>query len=182
MKQLSLMVDLNRCIGCRTCIVACRNHKEIIDHSTAMPNKIPHFLRVESRISGTYPNLALDTWIVPCQHCFDPNCAANCPEGAITKDTQTGIVRIDKDLCTGCGNCIEFCPHGVIQFDHDAGVCYKCDLCFDRIHLGEIPVCAEVCMTNALSFGEYELMKQKARDAGRVILEDLSKESTLYIK
>ncbi len=102
MKQLSLMIDLNRCIGCRTCIVACRNHHEIIDHTSAMPNEIPYYLRVESRSWGTFPDLAVDSWVVPCQHCSEPNCVAACPEGAISKDPQTGIVNIDKDTCDGC--------------------------------------------------------------------------------
>lgn len=100
------MIDLNRCIGCRTCIVACRNHHEIIDHTTAMPNEIPYYLRVESRMQGTFPNLTLDSWVVPCQHCGEPNCVGACPEGAISKDPHTGIVIIDKETCDGC-NAVE---------------------------------------------------------------------------
>lgn len=103
MKQLSLMIDLNRCIGCRTCIVACRNHHEIFDHATATPNQMPYYLRVENRSQGTYPKLAVDSWVVPCQHCGEPKCMGACPEGAISKDPQTGIVRIDKETCDGCG-------------------------------------------------------------------------------
>ena len=102
MKQLSLMIDLNRCIGCSTCIVACRNYHEIIDHTTAMPNEIPYYLRVESREKGKYPNISVDTWVVPCQHCPDPKCMPSCPEGAILKDTETGTVRIDREKCNGC--------------------------------------------------------------------------------
>jgi NADPH-dependent glutamate synthase beta subunit-like oxidoreductase/ferredoxin len=102
MKQLTLMIDLNRCTGCRTCIVACRNYHEIVDHATAMPNEIPYFLRVENRSRGTFPDLAVDTWVVPCQHCGEPNCVGACPEGAISKDPETGIVRIDEDICNGC--------------------------------------------------------------------------------
>ena len=79
MKQLALMIDLNRCIGCRTCIVACRNHHEIIDHATAMPNEMPYYLRVEGRMRGVFPNLAAETWVVPCQHCSDPICCVSCP-------------------------------------------------------------------------------------------------------
>ena len=102
MKQLSLMVDLNRCIGCRTCIVACRNYHEIVDHATAMPNELPHYLRVESRSQGIYPDLSVDAWVVPCQHCSKPDCVTACPEGAISKDPETGVVRIDEEACDGC--------------------------------------------------------------------------------
>ena len=102
MKQLSLMVDLNRCIGCRTCIVACRNYHEIVDHATALPNELPHYLRVESRSKGIYPDLSLDAWVVPCQHCGKPDCVVACPEGAISKDPETGVVLIDEEACDGC--------------------------------------------------------------------------------
>ncbi|MBW2072307.1 MAG: FAD-dependent oxidoreductase [Deltaproteobacteria bacterium] len=102
MKQLSMMIDMNLCIGCRTCIVACRNYHEIVDHSTAMPNEMPYYLRVESRSEGSYPNLAVDVWVVSCQQCSDPQCVTACPEGAISKDPETGIVRVDRDICNGC--------------------------------------------------------------------------------
>jgi NADPH-dependent glutamate synthase beta subunit-like oxidoreductase len=93
---------LNRCIGCCTCIVACRNYHELVDHANAMPNEIPYYLRVESRRTGKYPDIKVDTWVVPCQHCPEPQCMASCPVDAINKDPQTGIVRIDKKTCTGC--------------------------------------------------------------------------------
>ena len=96
------MVDLNRCIGCRTCIVACRNYHEIVDHTTALPNELPHYLRVESRSKGIYPDLSLDAWVVPCQHCSKPDCVVACPEGAISKDPETGVVLIDEEACDGC--------------------------------------------------------------------------------
>ncbi len=102
MKQLSLMIDLNRCIGCCTCIVACRNYNDIVDHAAAKPNEIPYYLRVESRLRGTFPDLEADTWVVPCQHCSVPDCVSACPQGAISKDPHTGIVQIDKDICNGC--------------------------------------------------------------------------------
>ena len=102
MKQLGLAIDLNRCIGCKTCIVACRNFHELVNPAAAVPNEMPYYLRVESCWHGTYPNPALDSWVVPCQHCPDPLCVAACPEGAIKKDPQTGIVQIDQELCNGC--------------------------------------------------------------------------------
>lgn len=102
MKQLSLMIDLNRCTGCKTCIVACRNYHGIIDHATAMSNALPFYLRVESRMQGTFPDLKMDSWIVPCQHCSDPPCAEACPEDAITKNLESGVVHIDKNACDGC--------------------------------------------------------------------------------
>ncbi len=101
-KQLGMTIDLNRCIGCKTCIVACRNFNELVDPIEAMPNQMPYYLRVENRCTGVYPNVAMDTWVVPCQHCAEPECVASCPEGAISKGEHTGIVCIDPETCTGC--------------------------------------------------------------------------------
>ena len=101
-KQLGMTIDLNRCIGCNTCIVACRNFHELVDLTETIPNPMPYYLRVENRRLGTFPNIAVDTWVVPCQHCSDPECVAACPEGAISKDPHTGIVCIDAETCTGC--------------------------------------------------------------------------------
>jgi NADPH-dependent glutamate synthase beta subunit-like oxidoreductase len=85
--------------------------------------------------------------------------------------------------CLGCGcACIQACPYGVIQFDLKAGISHKCNLCVDRTYVGEIPVCAEVCLTDAITFGEYEIVLQRAIDAGRIIQKDLSVESVLYVK
>ena len=102
MKQMSIMVDLSRCTGCKTCIVACRNGNDLIDHAEALPNALPYYLRVETREHGKYPDLSLDTWVVPCQHCKDPGCLSACPYGAIAKDPQSGVVHIDPEKCTGC--------------------------------------------------------------------------------
>ena len=85
--------------------------------------------------------------------------------------------------CLGCGcACIQACPYDVIQFESKAGVSHKCDLCFDLTQFGELPVCAEVCMTDAITFGEYDLVKQKAIVDGFSVMADLSKESVLYVK
>lgn len=102
MKQLGMMIDLNRCTGCKTCIVACRNFHELVDPALARPNTMPAYLRVEETLSGTYPCIALQSWVVPCQQCAEPLCMLACPEGAITKDPETGVVRVDKETCTGC--------------------------------------------------------------------------------
>ncbi len=182
MSQLSLMIDLDRCIGCKTCIVACRNHYGLVDHATAMPMTIPYYLRVESRRSGEYPRVAVNSWVVPCQQCKNAPCSKACKAEAISKDPQTGIVRIDPHKCTGSRACIEACPWNVIQFDPVRNKAHKCELCFARVTTGQLPVCAEVCLTDAISFGEKELLRQRALDQGREIDKKLSAMSILYLK
>lgn len=181
-KQLGLMIDLNRCIGCKTCVVACRNFKGLADPAI-LPNEIPYYIRVESKRSGTYPNINVDSWVVPCQHCTDPECIKACPEkySAISKN-EDGIVVIDADKCAGCKLCIKACPYNVIMFDNVTKKAHKCDLCYDLIKIGKKPVCVDQCLTDAITFGELETLKIQAEAQGLKIIEDLSKESIIYVK
>jgi Fe-S-cluster-containing dehydrogenase component len=182
MRQLSIMVDLDRCIGCKTCIVACRNHYGLLDHEKSMPGTMSNYLRVETALEGTYPDLKEDYWVVMCQHCKTAPCIKACGSGAIAKDAQTGIVRIDKDKCTGSKKCIAKCPYKVIQFDEAAKKAHKCSLCYHRVTHGEKPVCVETCMTNALSFGEKEILLMRAEAAGKQLIKKRSTQSILYVK
>jgi len=182
MKQLGLMIDMDLCIGCKTCIVACRNYHGLVDNDRAIPGEIPFYLRVESKFEGGYPMISTSHWVIPCQHCKSPKCMKACPTGAITKDEQTGIVRIDREKCMGEKKCIEACPWGVIQFDEAGGFAHKCNLCYDRVVFGGIPVCADVCMTNAITFGELDMLKQRAKAEGREIDRKMSPMSVIYLK
>lgn len=182
MRQLSIMVDMDRCIGCKTCIVACRNHHGLMDHEKHMPGEIPYYLRVESNCEGTFPELAEDYWVVMCQHCKKTPCAKACEEGAITKDEQTGIVLFDREKCTGCGDCIEKCPYKVIQLNQAEGYAHKCNFCYDRVVHGKDPKCVEICLTGALSFGEKEILQMQAEAKGKGVIKKMSTQSVLYVK
>jgi len=103
------------------------------------------------------------------------------------EEVQSGLTEEmaveEAKRCLACGSaCIQSCPYDVIQFDLKAGISHKCNLCIDRTHVKKRPVCVDVCMTDAITFGEYGLIKQWALDEGRSIMEELSKESVLYVK
>ncbi len=181
MGQLSIMVDLDRCIGCKTCIVACRNANDLTDHE-AMPGQMPHYIRVESTRKGVFPKLSLISRVIPCQHCKNAACIKACKSEAISKDPNTGIVHIDPEKCNGSKACIEACPYDVIQFDELNGYAHKCDLCSARIATGGKPVCVESCITDALSFGEKDLLKQSALTAGKEIIKKMSAQSVIYVR
>lgn len=181
MAQLSIMVDLDRCIGCKTCIVACRNANGLTDHE-ALPGQMPHYLRVESAREGSFPDLKFSTWVIPCQHCKNAQCIKACDAGAIAKDPVTGIVTINADQCDGSKACMEACPYDVIQFDELNGHAHKCDLCGDRISMGESPACVSACLTDALRFGEKELLVQEAQSLGKDIVRKMSAQSILYVR
>lgn len=182
MRQLSIMVDLDRCIGCKTCIVACRNHHGLVDHEKDMPGEMAHYLRVETKTEGTFPDIKENSWVVMCQHCKKTPCAKGAEEGAIVKDEQTGIVLFDRDKLKGNRECIEKCPYKVIQYDEAGDSPHKCNLCYDRVTHGLDPVCVETCLTEALSFGEKEILLMQADAAGKEVIKKLSTQSILYVK
>ncbi|MEJ2067827.1 MAG: 4Fe-4S binding protein [Deltaproteobacteria bacterium] len=101
-------------------------------------------------------------------HCVDPACIAVCPEDAITKRSEDGIVVVDKDACSGCQACLEACPFDVPQFGAD-GMMQKCDLCLDVIKVNsESPPCVMTCPTQALVFGVMNTKEKEAAEQSMI--------------
>jgi Fe-S-cluster-containing dehydrogenase component len=83
--------------------------------------------------------------VVVCRACTDPPCARVCPTDALTP-LAGGGVRLQADLCIGCGNCVETCPFGAIFWDTEQNkpqVCVYCGYCtpycpYDVLALEEI--------------------------------------------
>ena len=69
------------------------------------------------------------------------------------KDPETGVVSINEDRCTGCGECVVACPYGAMGYDPIDHHALKCDLCHDRREVGLKPACATVCPGSAITFG-----------------------------
>ena len=106
MARYGIVVDLNRCTGCMTCVVACK--EENLTRPAVWWDKV---LEVENPTLDTITYL----WHA-CMHCDNPPCVGACPVKAISK-RQDGIVLIDQKVCTGCGDCIKACPYGVITIN-----------------------------------------------------------------
>jgi anaerobic selenocysteine-containing dehydrogenase/Fe-S-cluster-containing hydrogenase component 2 len=162
MSRLALMIDLERCIGCKSCEVACKQ-----EHGLG-----PGEFRNKVIWLGDPERPALDFLTVSCQHCDRPACLRACPVNpkAITKDPATGIVRVDEDRCTGCGECVIACPYGAMGYDAVDHHAVKCDLCTDRRANGETTTaCASVCPGHAITFGERSDMLATAEVDGRTV-------------
>lgn len=100
---------------------------------------------------------------IACNHCQEAPCAEQCPAKAISKDTESGIVIIDENICIGCTYCSWVCPYGAPAFDISEKIMKKCDLCSERINAGYKPACETVCPTGALitEFIDPESIKQE---------------------
>ena len=161
MSRLALMIDLERCIGCKSCEAACK-----AEHGLG-----PGEYRNRVVWLGDTDAPALDFLTVACQHCARPACLRACPVNpkAIEKDPDTGVVRVIEDRCTGCGECIVACPYGAMGYDATDHHAVKCDLCSERRSDGRGPACAEVCPGNAISFGDRDDHLRQAAGDNRTV-------------
>ena len=126
--QLAFYFDQTRCIGCFTCIVACKDWHDV-------PAGPASWRRVQTIEEGKYPEPFVAFLSTSCYHCAQPACLSACPVDAISKREQDGIVIVDREECLGekCRLCLDVCPYGAPQFgaEPDAKM-QKCDLCIER--------------------------------------------------
>lgn len=169
-KKLGLVIDLDICVGCHACAVACKQWNDGGQFGP-LPDENPYgkeprgvwFNRVHSyEVEPTLENKPAMTVHFPrsCLHCETPDCVTVCPTGASYKRTEDGIVLVDEDKCIGCQLCAWACPYGAREFSEQHGIMQKCTLCVDRIYnetLEEIdrqPACVMACPTRARHFGD----------------------------
>ena len=178
MTRYGMVVDLNRCVGCQTCTIACKHAND------TLPGV--QWRRVLDVEYGAFPDVERVFLVVGCQHCADPPCVPVCPSGA-TKQRADGLVTMDYDTCIGCAYCAVSCPYQARTIVHDRegyygdlttqenhvahddriNVANKCTFCVGRIDdakaLGltpgvdpEVtPACAVSCISKAIRFGDF---------------------------
>jgi Fe-S-cluster-containing dehydrogenase component len=140
-----IFLDPSRCIGCRSCVSACR---ECDTHKGESMIYIDYIDRDQT--VATSPTL--------CMHCEDPlaPCAQVCPAQAILVSPDGVVHQADESRCIYCENCGYACPFGVPKFDVRKHFMRKCNLCYDRTSQGKGPMCTTVCPTQAIFYGTYE--------------------------
>ena len=146
-RPYTLIFDERRCIGCRTCVIACKVENRLEEGSWM--RVIAFGSSTGPGPAGAYPGLSLSWRPDTCRHCPEPPCREACPAGAIRKRPD-GIVLIERAECTGCGLCADACPFAAIRFDA-RGRAQKCTLCSHRIDEGLVPFCVKECICGALS-------------------------------
>ena len=142
-EQYGFEVDLDKCTGCKACVVACHSLNGLKDKES---------WRDIGSIRGIADGVAEQQTVTSaCHHCLDPACLNGCPVGAYEKMPDTGIVRHLDDQCIGCQYCSLKCPYDVPKYDKDLGIVRKCDMCHDRLAEGEAPACVQSCPSGAIS-------------------------------
>jgi len=179
-KRWGMVIDLNRCVGCQTCTIACK-------HANDTPPGV-QWRRVIDIEQGKFPDVERLFLVTGCQHCAEPPCVPVCPTGA-TQQRDDGLVTMDYDVCIGCAYCAVSCPYQARTIVHEAkgyysdttltrqeaatahpdriGVAQKCTFCQDRIETGiaaglkpgvdpeATPACSASCISQAIQFGDF---------------------------
>jgi sulfite dehydrogenase (quinone) subunit SoeB len=168
-RKLGLVIDLDTCVGCQACVVACKGWNTQhygapladLDPYGAAPHGA--FLnRVHSyEVAGGDGPAMLAHFPKSCLHCDEAPCVTVCPTGASYKRAEDGIVLVNEDACIGCGLCAWACPYGAREMDPVAKVMKKCTLCVDRIYNDNLPeadrepACVRTCPSGARHFGDF---------------------------
>ncbi|MGB2605327.1 MAG: 4Fe-4S dicluster domain-containing protein [Candidatus Sulfotelmatobacter sp.] len=157
----AILVDITKCIGCRSCEQAC---KQIHGFPTDTETKLsPTALTVVEDHGDRFVRRM-------CMHCQDPACASACLVGALKK-TPAGPVTYDAAKCIGCRYCLVACPFSVPRYEWSKLVPFvkKCDFCAERQAKGQPPACVEACPVQASIVGNRDDILEEAQ---RRILND----------
>ena len=186
MTRYGMVIDLDRCTGCRACMEACK-----VENNTPEATFWMYVFRFEE---GEYPDTRVRFMPRPCMHCDNAPCVKVCPVGARYK-REDGLVATDWERCIGCRYCEVACPYGVNTFNwthpeeqyyldwdggippwanpdltepygdeqrriagggRDKGVIEKCTFCVQRVEQGLNPACVHGCPLKALVFGDLD--------------------------
>ena len=169
MADKSLLIDTTKCFACRSCQVACKQWNELAAEDPVPTNRgtyenpadlshtqwlLIHFKEYE-RSDGT---VAWNFVRNSCRHCIDTPCRqAAVNKDAITVDAETGAVLFNE--ATRDENYARIrnaCPFDIPRQDPETGQLFKCVMCVDRVHNGELPACAKACPSDAIEFGDRE--------------------------
>ena len=155
-----LLVDPEKCTGCRTCEVVC----SMKHFGECNPTRsFIRSLRYEKQ--GEY----FVSIPVVCQQCESPMCKDVCPVNAIYQNPKTGAYLVNEDVCLGCRLCVIACPIGGASIDPETNIAVKCDLCDGD------PMCAKFCANEAVTYVRRDKIgRAKAREGAEKMSELLT--------
>ena len=166
---VGLLYDATKCIGCKACVVKCKEQNNLPADTTGYGDGLYDAPTSTNEYTKTLIQLAKlddgETSYVKkqCMHCVDPACATACMMGSLHK-AKYGIVEWDANKCIGCRYCQVACPFGVPKFQWTkvSPRLIKCELCKERLAEGKEPACTEACPRKAVIFGKREDLLREA--------------------
>jgi len=181
--SMGVVVDLTRCVGCRSCEAACNKEQDLPEPEKPFDDfsVFDELLHGQKRRTDETRFTVVNRYEVPdldhplfrkkqCFHCNEPACLTSCFVNAYTK-TPEGAVIYNQKVCVGCRTCMVACPFYIPTFKYSSAFkpqVMKCIFCYDtRLKEGKPPACVEACPQEALTFGKrsdmLEVAKQRIR-------------------
>lgn len=165
---VGVLVDTTRCIGCRSCEMACGEAHGLtipdVENDGALET-VRNTSDKQWTVVNRFDTDVGDVYVKKqCMHCWQPACASACLTNAMLK-TETGPVIWRSSKCMGCRFCMVSCPFDIPKFEYNTWnpKIQKCNMCFDRLEQGKQPACVQACPTDALMFGTKRELMEIAR-------------------